>query len=154
MNTSLTNQQKPTPVNVIAWMTLASGIVNLIWGLVASAAALHSFIGFVCIPFTILPTVLGIFEVIYAAKLLSFPPQPVKPSTAIAILEIVDVVAGNVFSMVVGILALVFYNDFTVREYFARLTGVPAPIAPVVPAEPVSTSAPEPAVAPETNFDL
>src|ERR1041385_2978599 len=137
MNAQLTNQTKPTLVNVISWMTLASGIVNIIWGITASIAALHTFIGLICTPFTILPTALGIFEVIYAAKLFSIPPQVVKPSTTIAILEIVAVAAGNLFSVVVGILALVFYNDATVRDYFARLNGTLVPVAAVVPARPV-----------------
>jgi hypothetical protein len=116
MNTTLTNEQKPTLVNVIAWMTLASGIVNLFWGLGLSLTVLLSLVGVICIPLTILPTVLGIFEIIYAAKLLSNPPQAVRPSTNLAILEIVCILAGNLFSVVVGILALAFYNDLTVRD--------------------------------------
>jgi hypothetical protein len=138
MNTQFTNEQKPTLVNVIAWMTLASGIVNLFWGLGVSLTVLVSTIGFglICLPLTILPTILGIFEIIYAAKLLSTPPQAVRPSTNLAILEIVCILAGNIFSVVVGILALVFYNDLTVRDYFARLNGtlVPAAVGVSVPA--------------------
>jgi hypothetical protein len=138
MNTPFANQQKPTLVNVIAWMTLASGIVNLFWGLGLSLTVLLSIIGIVCVPLTILPTVLGIFEVIYAAKLLSNPPQAVQPSTNIAVLEIVCILAGNIFSVVVGILALIFYNDLTVRDYFAQLNGTPAPVVTVPVAEPSS----------------
>jgi hypothetical protein len=142
-------QQKPTLVNVIAWMTLASGIVNIIWGLGASGTALVTVIGILCIPITILPSILGIFEILYAAKLLSSPPQVVRPSTTIAILEVVCVLAMNIFAMVVGILALVFYNDQIVKEYFSRLNGT-APLAPVlpVPPTPVADSTPiaEPAV--------
>jgi hypothetical protein len=133
MNTQFTNQEKPTLVHVIAWMTLASGIVNLFWGIGASGAALHTFFGFICTPITILPTFLGIFEIIYAAKLMSNPPQQVQPSTNIAILEIVCILLANVFAMVVGILALVFYNDLAVKEYFARLNGTFTP-APAVAA--------------------
>jgi len=138
MEPQFANQQKPTLVNVIAWMTLASGIVNLFWGIIASLTALATIVGIVCIPFTILPTILGIFEIIYAAKLLSTPPQPVLPSTNIAILEILTILVGNVFSMVVGILALVFYNDLVVKDYFARLNGMPVPVTvtPVIPVEP------------------
>jgi len=145
MNTPLTNQPKPTLVNVIAWMTLASGIVNLFWGLGLSLTVLVGSLGFgiICMPLTILPTILGIFEIIYAAKLLSNPPQAVQPSTTIAILEIVCILALNVFSVVVGILALVFYNDITVRDYFAQLNGTFVPTAPVVPAVPASVPAPE-----------
>lgn len=144
MNTQSTITQKPVLVNVIAWMTLASGIVNLVWGLGLALTALLSIIGVVCIPFAILPTVLGVFELIYAAKLMSNPPQPVRPSIAIAILEIVCVLVGNLFSVAVGILALVFYNDITVREYFARLNGTLAPIAPEPPVLPAVPAVPAP----------
>lgn len=134
MNTQFT--EKPTLVNVIAWMTLASGIVNLFWGLGLSLTVLMTVVGIVCTPFTVLPTILGVFEIIYAAKLISNPPQTVQPSTNIAIFEILCVLAGNAFSVVVGILALVFYNDLAVRDYFARLNGL-APVVPVTPVPPV-----------------
>lgn len=138
MDPQFTNQPRPTLVNVITWMTLASGIVNVIWGLVLTGSViLGTFgLGLICAPITILPTALGIFEIIYAAKLLSNPPQPVQPSPTLAILEIVTALAGNFFSVVVGILALVFYNDLAVRDYFARLNGI-APLAPVPPVPPV-----------------
>jgi hypothetical protein len=135
--------QKPTLINVIAWTTLASGIVNLIWGLAASGTVLATIIGIICTPITILPTILGIFEIIYAAKLLSNPPQAVQPSQNIAIFEIACVLAGNVFAMVVGILSLVFYNDQIVKNYFASLNGTvpPAPV-PVIPPVPPIPPAP------------
>lgn len=139
MNPQFTNEPKPTFVNVIAWMTLASGVVNLFWGLGLSLTGLLSIIGIICIPFMLLPTILGVFEIIYAAKLLSNPPQTVQPSTTIAILEIVSALVGNFFSVVVGILALVFYNDVTVRDYFARLNGT-SPVVSVVPVTPTSPS--------------
>jgi hypothetical protein len=143
MNTQFTNQQKPTLVNVIAWMTLASGIVNLFWGIAASGAVLtHTWgIGIICTPITILPTILGIFEIIYAAKLMSNPPQQIQPSTNIAILEIVCLLVGNLFAVVVGILALVFYNDLVVKDYFARLNGTLAMVEASVPVAPTPTLA-------------
>jgi hypothetical protein len=141
MNTQFTNEPKPTLVNVIAWTTLASGIVNLFWGLGLSLTGLLSIIGIICVPFLILPTILGVFEIIYAAKLMSNPPQAVQPSTTIAILEIVCILVGNIFSVVVGILALIFYNDIVVRDYFARLNGTLVPAAPVAP---VTITTPEP----------
>ncbi len=137
-------RQKPTLVNAIAWMTLASGIVNLFWGVAASGTALATVIGIICTPLTILPTILGVFEIIYAAKLFSNPAQPVQPSTNIAIFEIACIVTGNVFSMAVGILSLVFYNDQVVKEYFARLNGTPLPVAPAPMTEPASLPNPEP----------
>ena len=139
------NTQKPTLINVIAWTTLVSGIVNLFWGFAASGTAILSVIGIFCAPFAFLPTILGVFELIYAAKLFSNPPQVLKPSTNIAVFEIATLLAGNVFSMAVGILALVFYNDTVVKDYFARLNGTltPSPVTPVPPA-----SLPQPEVAP------
>lgn len=136
--------EKPTLVNVIAWMTLASGVINLVWGVAASGTVLSTVIGVICVPFTILPTILGVFELIYAAKLLSNPAQPVQPSTYIAVFEIACVLTGNVFAMIVGILALVFYNDTVVKDYFARLNGLMpsgagmlTPVTPVVPPAPI-----------------
>lgn len=142
------NTTKPTLVHIIAWTTLASGIVNLFWGFAASATALATLVGVICVPFTILPTLLGIFELIYAAKLFSNPPQAVKPSTNIAVFEIACVLTGNLFAMAVGILSLVFYNDNEVKEYFARLNGMPAP-ATVAPYAPASLPEPQPAPAAE-----
>jgi len=142
--------QKPTLINVIAWTTLASGIVNLIWGLAASGTVLATIIGIICTPITILPTILGIFEIIYAAKLLSNPPQAVQPSQNIAIFEIACVLAGNVFAMVVGILSLVFYNDQIVKDYFASLNGT-VPLAPVPVTPPASATPPVPPVEPEAS---
>jgi hypothetical protein len=144
MNTQFTNEPKPTFVNVIAWMTLASGVVNLFWGLGLSLTGLLSIVGIICIPFMLLPTILGVFEIIYAAKLMSNPPQTLQPSTTIAILEIVSALVGNFFSVVVGILALVFYNDVTVRDYFARLNGA----EPLAPVPPVSVAPPAPILDP------
>jgi hypothetical protein len=88
--------------------------------------------------------------VIYAAKLFSEPAQITRPSTNIAVLEIVCVLAGNVFSMAVGILSLVFYNDTIVKNYFASLNGNPASVAvsvdPSAPHQPdVAPSDQEPA---------
>jgi hypothetical protein len=145
MNSQFTNPQKPTLVNVIAWMTLASGIVNLFWGIAASGAMLATIVGVICTPITILPTVLGIFEIIYAAKLMSNPPQQIQPSTNLAILEIVCVIVGNLFAVVVGILALVFYNDLTVKDYFNQLNGTLAPAESLAPVAIASTAEPEPA---------
>ena len=116
---------KPGMVQAVAIMTLINGILNILYGLsVTTVIVLGTFfIGIICAPVTILPVVLGIFEIIYAAKLIANPPQPVKPSQTIAILEIVAILSGNVISAVVGVLALVFYADTNVKAYFARLNG-------------------------------
>lgn len=130
------SHQKPGLVTAIAAMILTSGIINLFWGFVASATALGTIIGVVCLPITILPTILGVFEIVYAAKLFSAQPQPVQPSPSIAIFEILTFMMGNLFSLVVGILSLIFYNDLSVKEYFARLNGQPIPASPPAPVLP------------------
>jgi hypothetical protein len=144
MNTSYP-EQKPGLVTAIAVMTLASGIINLFWGFVASATALGTIVGVICLPITILPTILGIFEIVYAAKLLSAQPQPTQPSTSIAVLQILTFMLGNIFSMVVGILALIFYNDLTVKDYFNRLNNAPV-VVPPAPAAPQPEVLPHPVV--------
>ncbi|MBC7879407.1 MAG: hypothetical protein H7Y59_19740 [Anaerolineales bacterium] len=139
--------QKPGLVTAIAVMTLTSGIINLFWGFIASATVLSTLVGIVCLPITILPTILGIFEIIYAAKLLSAQPQPVRPSQSIAVFQILMFLVGNIFSLIVGILSLIFYNDLTVKDYFAKLNGVqvytPVVVAPSAPV-PMPELIPEP----------
>jgi len=134
MNSNFQNQ-KPNLVMAIAIMTLTSGIINLFWGFVASVTVLGTIVGVVCLPLTILPTILGVFEIIHAAKLLSAQPQPVQPSPAIAMCEIATVLMGNVFSMIVGIVALIFYNDLTVKEYFSYVNSPSLTTSPALPPQ-------------------
>jgi uncharacterized membrane protein len=104
-------------------------------------------VGVVCLPIAILPTILGVFEIVYAAKLLSTQPQPVQPSTSIAIFQILTFLMGNIFSMVVGILALIFYNDLTVKNYFSQMNHVtvstPQPASLPQISEPTTPELPE-----------
>ena len=139
----------PGLVKTIAVLTLINGIVNIFWGLIAAITVTASIVLICLAPLAILPTVLGIFEIIYAVKLLNNPPQPVQPSTSIAVLEILCVLTGNVFSMIVGILSLVFYNDPQVKEYFAKLNGIPYPVTPEAPTPPPPPAAPEPVSSPQ-----
>ncbi len=153
----MNTEQKPGLVTAIAVMTLVSGIINLFCGFVASATALGTIVGVICLPITILPTILGIFEIIYAAKLLSTQPEPVQPSTPLAVFQILTLFYGNIFSAVVGILLLIFFNDVTVREYFKRLNTTGMPVAepqpdnrPVVIEEPSVPETPETPKKPKT----
>jgi len=150
MTASRSTSPKPGLVNTIAVMTLINGILNLLYGLGVTTTIVVGTLGFglLCAWLTILPCILGVFEILYAVKLLASPPQPVRPSQTIAILEICCVLAGNVVSGVVGILALIFYSDATVKAYFAMLNGQPAPVPPgtppVQPASPVLPVVTEP----------
>jgi len=127
MSTPQNTSEKPGMFTALSIMTLVSGIINIIYGLSITLLIVVGTIGLglLCAPVTILPTILGIFEILYAIKLLSNPQQPVQFSQAIAIMEICCVITGNVLSTVAGILALVFYNDSSVKAYFARINGNP-----------------------------
>ena len=120
--------QKPGMVQAIAIMTLVNGILNILWGGGAAIGFTAGIVTICLVPFALLPIILGIFEVIYAARLLAEPPQPVQPSQAIAVMEMCCILFANVISLIVGILALVFYNDVAVKDYFARLNGYPTTI--------------------------
>jgi hypothetical protein len=113
---------KPGEVTAISITTLISGITNILTGLGWSAAiVLGTFgIGLLCVPLTILPTVLGIFEIVFAAKMLSDPPRPLGGLKTLAVLEICGIVFLNVISLVAGILTLVFTSNPKVREYLAK----------------------------------
>ena len=79
--------------------------------------------GLLCVPVTILPLVLGVFEIIYAARLMSNPPKPMKPAQAIAFMEICCILAGNVLSLVIGMLIFVFYSQPEVQGYFTYINA-------------------------------
>lgn len=120
-NQNKTTYFRPDKVYAIAVLSLLNGIVNIIWGIVISIGALATIVGICCIPITILPIVLGILEIIYAAKLLSNPPRPCQPNQTIAILDIICILYGNFISLVIGILLLVFYSDLDVKDWFNLL---------------------------------
>jgi hypothetical protein len=120
---------KPGKVQAITIMMLVNGILNILAGLGVTASIVLGTIGLgiLCAPVTVLPVVLGIFEVIAAARLLSDPVRPVRNLQTIAIFEIVAVVCGNGLSLIVGILNLVFLSEPEVKTYLAS-------IPPEVPA--------------------
>ena len=117
--------QKPGKVTAIAAMALANGILNILWGLSLSSALVLGTvgIGLLCAPITLLPLGLGIVEIIYAASLLSASPSPTQLSQTrtIAILEICCILYGNIVSLIVGILVLVFFGDLGVQGYLVGL---------------------------------
>jgi len=119
---------KPGKVQTIAILTLVSGISNIIWMVFMGGSLFLSglaTLGITClfIPLVIPPIVLGIYEILYATKLLANPVKPVKPSQTIAILEIICIMTGNAIPLAAGILALVFYSQEEVKEYFYRINN-------------------------------
>jgi hypothetical protein len=125
MSTNPSFPEKPGPVTAISILTLVSGIFNILLALIwtAGVAIFTLGIGLLCSPLLILPAILGVFEIIYAAQLMVSPPRPMKPSMTIAILEIICILEGNVVALVAGVLALVFYNEPVVKNYFAQINS-------------------------------
>jgi hypothetical protein len=117
---------KPDRVTTLAVMTLVSGILNLFWsaGVFLAVVAFGFstlFVGCLCLPLGIYPLILGIVEIVYAGRLLRSPISPeTKPAYYIAVMEIIDMLFGNIVALVTGVLALIFYNDPLVRRYFGE----------------------------------
>lgn len=111
---------RPGKVTTVGILMLISGILNLIAALSWSVGAVFTVVGIICVPVTILPGILGIFEVIYAGKLLSSGSMPkLSGLQIISGLEIASMIFGNVFSAVLGIVNLVFVSDAEVQNYLA-----------------------------------
>jgi hypothetical protein len=114
-------QAKSQKVQLIGILMLISGIVNLLigGGLVLGLAL--SLVLICCAPVGLLPVALGIVELIYAIRLLGTGTerQPYQRIQIISILEIVSILAGNIISLVIGIIDLVLLNEPEVRQSFS-----------------------------------
>jgi hypothetical protein len=111
------NQPTPGKVQAIAIIMLVNGILNVLAGLSITGAAIVSVIGLFCLPVAVLPLVLGVFEVVYASRMLSGKVVAANTIKTLAIFEIANIVYGNVLSVVAGILNLVFLDDPQVKSY-------------------------------------
>jgi hypothetical protein len=109
---------KPGSVQAIAIVTLISGILNIIIGV--TVIPLSFFIWTLPGAFSI---VVGIMEVIYATKIMPDPIKPTRPARHIAIMEIINIINGSITSLAAGIVALVFYSNKDVTDYFGEHSG-------------------------------
>jgi hypothetical protein len=123
---------KPGKIQLIAIFSLVNGIINILYGIILiigfltfgiSTLGFGLILGIVCCPLSIAPIVLGIFEILYASKLISNPPKPVQPGKTLAILDIVCIIFGNMLSLAAGIVMLVMYNDPEVLDWFDELNN-------------------------------
>ncbi len=67
--------------------------------------------------------VLAFLELRYGIRLLANLPGVLKPARHIAVMEIIAIVGGNIIAAVLGVLALMFYNDPAVQRYFDMLSS-------------------------------
>lgn len=115
--------ERPGLVTTLAVLTMASGIINLLASLAITTLIVIGTIGIgliICAPVTLLPAVLGVFEIIYAARLLSEVHLPPRPNHLLAYFEIATLLFANVIGLTVGIIALVIYNDESAKTYFNK----------------------------------
>jgi hypothetical protein len=121
-------QAKPGKLQAAAILVLINGILNILSaGLITLLIVIGTLgIGLICLPILLLPFILGVFEIIYGVNLMAEPPRVERPNQALAGFEIACILYGNVLSLAVGIISLVFYSDPEVKAYFDSLGAEPA----------------------------
>jgi len=106
---------KPAKVQAIAILTLCAGIFDCLTGVGWACTCFLS-------PLGAYSMTVGILAIIYASRLLAVRPA-VAPARYLAIMQIINIISGSVWSLVVGILCLTFYSDPQVQEYFESIKG-------------------------------
>ncbi len=117
--TIITANAKPGKVQAIEIILLVSGILNILTGLSVTFGFLVSIVGIICLPVVVLPLVLGVFEVVYASRLMSGKIVTASDIKMIAIFEIATIIYGNAPSLIAGILNLVFLQEEPVKNYLS-----------------------------------
>jgi hypothetical protein len=124
--------KKPSKLETVGILMLINGILNVIANVSATlilfisllGGAISTFgLGCLCFPlliFPVLPMIFGIFEIMYGARLMSSDGQPVRYATVqtVAVIEIVCILFGNIVSLAIGIVNLVFLGDTEVKNYY------------------------------------
>ena len=118
-------ERKPDLVNAIAIFNLVDGILNILfaasWFLGITVFGVSTLgCGCLFLPLGLYPLILGILELMYGARLLPAEPREVTPARWLAVMQIVNILLGQVVSAVGGILTLVFLDNPEVRRWFAQ----------------------------------
>lgn len=118
----------PGKVQAIGIMHLVGGIMNmllcLLWsfeGLVGGIATFGIGLIFCCPAFVLLP--IGILEIISGIKHLSSDHTGLKAPKMTGIIELFAILGCGTFSMIFGILTLVFLSDPEVDAYYQSKSG-------------------------------
>jgi predicted Zn finger-like uncharacterized protein len=111
-------REKPGRVQAIAIMILIGGIMACVGSLGWLIAGIAS-MGLCCLwPGAYYSAVLDIMAIIKGSQLLGRDDWRQQPPSAIAIMQIINIVNGDVANCVMGILTLVFLNEPEVRRYY------------------------------------
>ncbi len=120
-NEFATQTLKPKQLTTIAVLCLIDGILNVAYGLIAFISI---FIGNLFgILFSAYCLTLGVLEIRYAISLFSDPIKVIKPAQYIAIMQIINIITRNVFTLflgspIIGIVILILHRTTEVRNYF------------------------------------
>ena len=117
---AITQLQKPATeietgaktVKEVARSFLILGIINIVGGVVVTA--IGWFLG-------IFSVLLGIWEIICASFFRATPPKVTWNPTHVAILEIINVISGPIWSLIIGISNLGRLRSAPVKSYFAAI---------------------------------
>jgi hypothetical protein len=114
---STPSRTKSQKVQSIGILMIINGTINLFFGVGLGVGLAFTVC---CAPWGLLPIILGIFELVYGIRLSSFDTKraPLANIQVVAILEIVAILAGNVISLVIGIINLILLNEPEVRQSF------------------------------------
>jgi hypothetical protein len=107
--------EKPQKVQAIGIMMLIGGILALVIG----AGLALSCVGLIW-PGTYYSFVLGVMAIVRASTILGDSARNERPPQAIAIMQIINIVVGDVVNVVFGIITLVLLGDPEVKAYFRR----------------------------------
>lgn len=117
--------KKPGKLQAIAILCLVDGFLSISWGIGLALASIFSVVGILCLlPLTIYPIILGIVEIIYGLRLMADPVTLRHPPRFVAIMQIADIVLGDIVGLIVGVISLVFYEDAEVKAYFEQVRQV------------------------------
>jgi len=108
--------KKPGKLLAITILSLVAGVMNVLVCVLLILTICGA-------PLGIYAGIVGVFEIIYATKAL---PDPVKTDSLdkrLAIMQIVNIISGNMFSLIAGILTLIYFEDSEIRAYFATVNS-------------------------------
>ena len=107
---------KPGKVQGLGIMMLIGGIFAILLSLSIGGATF----GWCCLwPGTYYSLILGIMAIVRGSSILGSSAHLQTPPTGIAIMQIINIINGDVVNLTLGIIAMVFCNDEEVQEFMA-----------------------------------
>ena len=118
---------KPGSIQAVAIIWIISGILTIIWGFGLVAAAFASLIGIICLPLSLYPFIVGIFELVYGIKLTGSSTSLRRPPYFVSVLEITLALWLDVFGLIAGITTLILLNEEESKPYFSPKAAIQPP---------------------------